>query len=61
MTYQEIIHFFGSIGKTASELKISKPAVIQWQRNGVPLGRQYQIQTMSKGKLKVQEKSANAA
>lgn len=43
--------FFGSKKKLADALKINPSAVTQWGET-VPEGRQFQLQVLTKGKLK---------
>ena len=53
MTPQEAIAFFGSQKKLAAALDLFPQAIRHWTlHNKIPLGRQYQIQAMSYGKLK---------
>lgn len=49
--------FFGSKKKLADALLINPSAVTQWGEF-VPKSRQYQIQVLTKGKLKASTKSA---
>jgi DNA-binding transcriptional regulator YdaS (Cro superfamily) len=51
MKTQDAADFFGSRSKLASALHIFPSAISQWGET-VPLVRQYQIQVLSKGKLK---------
>ena len=54
MTVHEVIKYFGGVGATARALKIESPSVSEWlRRRKVPLLRQFQIEHISKGKLKV--------
>ena len=51
--------FFGSKKKLADVLLINPSAVTQWGEL-VPESRQYQLQVLTKGKLKVSEKQSAA-
>ncbi|MBM6442369.1 Cro/Cl family transcriptional regulator [Pseudomonas sp. MIL9] len=51
--------FFGSKKKLADTLLINPSAVTQWGEF-VPESRQYQIQVLTKGKLKATEKKSAA-
>lgn len=53
MTKSEAVTHFGSVKKLADALGLrSVQAVYQWPEDGIPVGRQYQIQALTKGKLK---------
>lgn len=53
MQIQEAIDHFNGIPKLANALGISYQAVQQWEEKGeIPEGRQYQIQVITKNKLK---------
>ena len=51
MKKSEVIKFFGGIQQTADALGIRYQSVREWPEEGVPEGRQYQIQVISKGEL----------
>lgn len=51
MTTAEAIAFFETATKLATALGIEKSAVSQWSEHP-PIGRQAQIQLLSRGKLK---------
>ncbi len=54
MQAQEVVTHYGGISKVAKELGISYQAVRGWiQKGEVPEGRQWQLQAMSGGTLKV--------
>ena len=57
MRTQDAADFFGGKSKLAEALGVSPSAITQWGEC-VPLVRQYQIQVVSKGKLKAKERSA---
>jgi transcriptional repressor of cell division inhibition gene dicB len=52
MKKSEVIEFFGGTQETADALGIRYQSVREWPEDRVPEGRQYQIQLLSKGKLK---------
>lgn len=47
-------HFGGTLQEVADALGVSYQAVQQWQANGIPLVRQFQIERKTKGKLKAE-------
>jgi len=55
MTRSDAIQFFGGIPELARALGITYEAVRQWPEE-MPLLRQYQIQELSDGKLRVDAK-----
>lgn len=58
MNTQDVIKHFGSIKKVAEVLNITHvQSVYQWG-DKVPMRRQYQIQLMTKGKLKADPEAA---
>lgn len=60
MNKQDAIQHFGSSTKLAQALGISKQAVSQWE-DELPIGRQYQIEVVTEGKLKAGEEPERAA
>lgn len=57
MKLSEAVAHFGTEAEMARKLGIKPQAVYQW--NGkVPMARQYQIQLMTKGKLKADPEAA---
>lgn len=59
MRANDVIEFFGSINKAAYVLGISRQAIQSWRKGGrelVPLGRAYQLENITDGKLKVKPK-----
>ena len=52
MTFQELINHFGSQSAAAQAVGTSRQVVSAWKRNGIPLGRQYEIQFLTGGKLR---------
>ncbi|ARG87781.1 Cro/CI family transcriptional regulator [Pseudomonas aeruginosa] len=57
MNMNEAIQHFGSKKKLAEALGIRPSAVTQWGES-IPVGRQYQLQVISKNKLKADQKAA---
>ena len=57
MIMNEAIQHFGSKKKLAEALGIRPSAVTQWGES-IPVGRQYQLQVISKNKLKADQKAA---
>lgn len=54
MKASDVVNYFGSQTATAKELRVSIPAVCKWVKNNeVPELRQYQIEKLTNGKLKV--------
>lgn len=57
MKKQDAIKHFGSQSELARALGINKQAVHQWP-DDIPIGRAYQIEVITNGKLKVETKAA---
>lgn len=57
MKTQDAADFFGGRKKLAEALGISPSAVSMWGES-VPMSRQYQIEILSKGKIKAARKAA---
>jgi len=51
VTKQEIVAHFGGVTATARALDIARQTVQRWKTR-VPLGRQYEIQIITGGKLR---------
>lgn len=60
MQTKDVISHFGDQVKAASALGITPSAISQWG-DAPPMVRQYQIQVITKGKLKVSAKRETAA
>jgi transcriptional repressor of cell division inhibition gene dicB len=59
MRANDVIEYFGSINKVAAVLNISRQAIQSWRKDGrslVPMGRAYQLENLTEGKLKVKPK-----
>lgn len=57
MTLNQVLEHFGTKTALADALKINKSAVTNWGES-IPESRQYQIQVITKGKLKVDQNKA---
>lgn len=56
MTLGDAVAHFGSLAKMGRALGISTAATARWSNNDrVPMLRQYQIEKLTKGKLKADE------
>ena len=55
MTTEEAVKFYGTKTAVADALGISKSCVTEWG-NEPPMLRQYQLQELTKGKLKLSRK-----
>jgi ribosomal protein S16 len=59
MKIEEVIEYYGGIAPTARALNIKYQAVQQWVNKGaVPESRQWQLQVITEGKLKVDTEAA---
>ncbi len=59
MTPQDAIAFFGSQKKLAAALNIYPQAIRHWTISGrIPVGRQYQLDAITYGKLKADREAA---
>lgn len=52
--YNELVTYFGSAGKIAKALGITRAAISRWHGK-VPPGRAYQLEVMTHGKFKASE------
>ena len=52
MNFQELIEHFGTQAKAAKAIGTSAQVVSAWKKNGIPIGRQYEIQFLTGGKLR---------
>ena len=52
MTLDEAIKVIGSRGKIAKLLGCTRQNITRWQFDGIPMLRQYQLEELTKGKLK---------
>lgn len=54
MKKNDVISYFGGVGKTAKALNISHASVSGWDEI-IPKGRAFEIQALTKGVLKVDQ------
>jgi hypothetical protein len=59
MTKNEAIRWAGSVAELARILNITSQAIYDWKE--VPRGRQYELQHISNGALKINENTTQAA
>jgi hypothetical protein len=52
MTYTQLREMLGTQQKIADFVGVSQGAVHKWRLNGIPITRQYQLQVMTKGRLR---------
>lgn len=53
MSPTELINYFGNQSKAAIALELKQPNISRWVAKGsIPILRQYQIESLTKGKLK---------
>ena len=52
MTRKDIIKYFGTQANAARRLGVSPQTILEWESVGVPLGRQYQVELATKGRLR---------
>ena len=58
MTYDDILRVYKTQQKAAEALGISQPTISGWKRNGIPELRQFQIQAITRGRLKAERQAA---
>lgn len=52
MNMNDLRRFYGSQKAAAAAIGASEKVVSAWNRNGIPVGRQYQIQVLTGGQLR---------
>jgi hypothetical protein len=52
MQFHDLINYYGTQAAAASAIGTSAQVVSAWKRNGIPLGRQYEIQVLTGGQLR---------
>jgi len=57
MKKSDVVRYFGGVQQTADALGIRYQSVREWPEEGVPEGRQYQIQILTDGQLKADQDS----
>lgn len=61
MNLEQVLKHFGvKPYELADKLGVSRGAISQWKSSGIPEGRQWQIEALTKGELKA-DKSVKAA
>ena len=53
MTKEQAIKHFGSVADLADALRVRTQAVYAWPEDSIPLLRQYQLERLTAGRLKV--------
>ena len=61
MDLDKVIRHFGGTPEICSALDVTKGAISQWRKDGIPPLRQYQIETLTKGKFKADRPTESAA
>ena len=52
MNFKKLVNHYGSQQAMADELGVDKRTVSWWKTHGIPIARQFQIETMTKGMFK---------
>lgn len=58
MDYHELIDHFGTQQQAADALGLAQPTIAMWKDRGIPVPRQYQIQVVTRGRLKANPRDA---
>ena len=61
MEFDKVIKHFGTQVKAAAALGVNQSSIAAWKRNGIPVPRQYQIEVVSGGALKVSSRAGSGA
>lgn len=61
MNFKDLVDHYGSQRQIAQALGVSKQLVSYWKRAGVPIGRQYEIQILTGGRLRAEPTSDRKA
>lgn len=57
MTYEQALRFFGgTVTSMAEQLGLRISTVHSWRTRGIPAGRQFEIQVLTRGKLRADKK-----
>jgi hypothetical protein len=60
MTLKQLKKYYGSYYAAAIAIGITQQSITHWIRNGsIPIKRQFQIQKLTKGKLKAKYEKSN--
>lgn len=60
MDIDKVIEHYGGTSETCDALGVTKGAISQWRKDGIPELRQFQIETLTDGKFKAERKEAAA-
>jgi len=55
MTHSDLIGYYGNGAQAARALGVTRQAVNNWRKSGVPLGVQYQAELATQGALRADE------
>lgn len=55
MTYAELIEHYGTLEKAAQKIGVTRQAVGNWKRRGIPKINQRLIQHLTRGRLRADE------
>ncbi len=61
MNLDKVIEHFGGTKEACEALGVTKGAISQWRADGIPELRQFQIETLTKGKFKAARTPKEAA
>jgi transcriptional repressor of cell division inhibition gene dicB len=54
MNIDKVLDHFGGTAEACQALGVTKGAISQWRKDGIPELRQFQIETLTKGKFKAE-------
>jgi hypothetical protein len=57
MNTKNLVEYFGSAKAAYTALGVSKQAFCGWKRDGIPPVRKYQVEVVTAGKLKAEQKA----
>jgi hypothetical protein len=60
MDIEKVVEHFGGTLETCEALDVTKGAISQWRKDGIPPLRQFQIETLTKGKFRAARDPARA-
>ena len=63
MTIDDAIKHYGTPGKLAAAINVNPAAISNWKRRGnvIPASTQYQLQVLTKGRLKADQPDSKPA